>query len=925
MTRRQVGGQVGLAGALAITCVVSGFSAITAVVSGFSAMTSVVSGFSRTVDAQQLPQEPPRFRSSVEVTSLDVSVVDGTGKPIANLAPADFVVRIDGNARRVVTAEWVTLQPSGDAPPPVPVPPDGFSTNEGSTGGRLIVLAIDQPNIRFGGAQAIAKTANGFIDRLMPSDRVAVAGIGVGAPATVFTADRARIKQAISRMGGQKQPNLINGHSISLSEAVAIEGGDERVLQDVTARECADTGRDAFGCASEVHIDARTMGQNARHDSDQTVQALRDLFIGLRTIDAPKTLILISEGFVLNDTALITEIGGLAAASRTSLYALRLDNQSFDMTVTRAPVNLAGDRLVQGEGLEALTAAARGTLFTVTGSGQTLFDRIESEISGFYLLGVESDPKDRDGKPHPIRVEVARRGAIVRSRRQLLNAPADRRVARSPRQAVVAALGSPLLASALPLRVASFALQGPERDKVQILIHADIGADYSGSKVVSVGYVITDKNGRTVDTKAADTRLGPVMNGVPSSLQYTAGASVAPGEYTLKLAAADGDRVGTVEHTIKAVLPEASGLRTSELMAGGPTGVGEILQPTVGYQVTFGSVHGYVEAYGPKADAVTVEYEIATAPDAPALVNADVPARPAGEARAIFTKVLPVHALPPGQYVLRAIFSIDGASVKILTRGFEVAAPKVLMTSADGLSTSSVDAELFLPVDDNAMAGPFRRDEAMVPATLDAFRERLDPAVKAAFDEGVVWLASGDYPKAEASFKRAIDPDVDSTAALVYLAASFAAAGHDTEAAAAWQTALIGGSDFPQLYQWLTDALLRSRDLSEARAMLEEAIGKWPSDVRFTRPLALMYATFGRGREAVRTLERYLAENPADRAAAFLGVQWLYTVHAAGTVVDSRADDLKLARSWADAYTQASGPQSALVKQWVEFLEKEGR
>ena len=114
-------------------------------------------------------------------------------------------MRIDGNARRVVTAEWVSLQPSGDAPPPVPAPPDGFSTNEGSTGGRLIVLAIDQPNIRFGGALAIAKAANAFIDRLMPSDRVAVAGIGVGAPATVFTADRARIKQAISRMAGQKQ------------------------------------------------------------------------------------------------------------------------------------------------------------------------------------------------------------------------------------------------------------------------------------------------------------------------------------------------------------------------------------------------------------------------------------------------------------------------------------------------------------------------------------------------------------------------------------------------------------------------------------------------------------------------------------------------------------------------------------------------
>ena len=63
---------------------------------------------------------------------------------------------------------------------------------------------------------------------------------------------------------------------------------------------------------------------------------------------------------------------------------------------------------------------------------RTLFERIESELSGYYLLGVESDPRDRDGKSHSIRVDVPRRGAIVRSRRQVLNAKSDRAAPRSP-------------------------------------------------------------------------------------------------------------------------------------------------------------------------------------------------------------------------------------------------------------------------------------------------------------------------------------------------------------------------------------------------------------------------------------------------------------------------------------------------------------
>ncbi len=65
----------------------------------------------------------------MEITSLDLTVVYDNGKPISTLTPADFVVRIDGNPRRVLTAEWIRL---GAAEPDAPVvvpPPEGYSTN----------------------------------------------------------------------------------------------------------------------------------------------------------------------------------------------------------------------------------------------------------------------------------------------------------------------------------------------------------------------------------------------------------------------------------------------------------------------------------------------------------------------------------------------------------------------------------------------------------------------------------------------------------------------------------------------------------------------------------------------------------------------------------------------------------------------------
>jgi tetratricopeptide (TPR) repeat protein len=443
---------------------------------------------------------------------------------------------------------------------------------------------------------------------------------------------------------------------------------------------------------------------------------------------------------------------------------------------------------------------------------------------------------------------------------------------------------------------------------------------------VSIGYVITDANGRMVDNKATEMRLLPVMNGVPSALQYSAGASLPPGDYTLKLGAVEGDRVGTVEHTIHAALPAAAGTTLSELMVGGPVDVGQLLTPTIGYQVTFGSVHGYVEAYGEKTDDLTMEYEIATGPDEPALVNIDVPPYSAGDTRLIFSKSIPVHQIPPGKYILRAILSANGRSVKTLTRGFEIAPPKVLMTAADGLGDrAGTVPDLYLPIDDKVMAPAFRRDAAVDTGTLAPFRERVAETIKPSFEQGVAYFAAGDDTKAELAFKKAIEPEGDSTAPLAFLAASFAAAGHDREAASAWQTALVNGTELPQIYQWLGEALLRNHDFGEARAIYEEAVEKWPSDPRFTKPLAMLYGTFGKGREAVRTLERYLEARDDDRDACYYAVQWLYTVRAGGAVVHNRAEDLKRAKDYADQYARLGGTQLALVKQWVEFLENDSR
>ncbi len=873
--------------------------------------------------AQQPPQ--PVFRSSVELTSIDLSVLDAKGRPIRDLKPEEFSIRVDGSQRRVMTAEWVGLETKESAPPPPA--PSGYSWNENATGGRLILLVVDQPNIRFGGTLGIRGAVNAFIDHLQPTDRAAVIGLGQGAPSTPFTADRSRLKRAVERLVGQHQSSLLSQFTISTFEALQISRGIPGVLEEVIVRECSGMAGPGFeACALEVQSEVQEKAMTGAAAGESTIRVLRSLLNALKTIDGPKTMIFVSEGFVIDDQrSAVIELGAIAAASRTSIYTLKLDDQLFQSMASQqrsSPMATMDDRYVRAEGLELLSSASRGAMFNIVGTGATVFDRIEAELSGYYLLGVESSPADRDGKTHSVRVDVARKGLTVRSRRALVGNP-DAGAPKSARDLVTAAVNTPLPIAALPLRVTTFSLPEEEVGKLAVLVHADIGTDYAAPRMATVGYSITDRDGRIVDSRVGEARLPPVMNGVPSALQFTGTVNVPPGEYTLKLAVNEGDRIGTVEHEFRAGVIESGPLRLSDLMVGGPlNGAEDLLQPAVGYTVVFGTVQGYIEVFGEGAAALKTTFELAQAESGEALLTQAVQARTgSGGTHAVFSQALPVRQLPPGKYYLRARVSGERGMVQTYARAFEVAAPAVLMTSADSGAVLST-ADVFLPVLDTMMSRRFDRVAVLDADTRKAFRERVAVPARAAFDTGASAFSSGDLVQAEASLKSALDTDSENASVLAYLAAVFAAAGRDDQATGAWQTSLIDGSDFPEIYEWLADALMRERRMAEARSVLEEAMAKWPADLRFVRPMALISATFGQGQLAVQLLARHLEANPGDVDSLQLGVEWVYHLKLARAAARSPVEDVKLARTWADAYITAKGPQQPLVRRWMDFLEK---
>ena len=290
--------------------------------------------------------QQPVFRAAVELTSIDLSVVDDKGKVVTDLKPSDFTVRVDGNARAVVSADWVGLQ-TQETPPAPPAPP-GYTGNENATGGRLIMLVVDEPNIRVGGSLGIRGAVNAFIDKLQPTDRAAVIGIGQGAPSTPFTNDRARLKKAVERLVGQYQPQAVSEFNLTVFESLQIQRGMPGVLEEVIVRECAGMAGPAFdACGMEVQQAVQEKAFTGTANGQHTIGVLRALLNALKSIDGPKTMVLVSEGFIADDQRqAVIELGAIAAASKTSIYALRLDDQLFqNLAQAGARMAMMDDRL----------------------------------------------------------------------------------------------------------------------------------------------------------------------------------------------------------------------------------------------------------------------------------------------------------------------------------------------------------------------------------------------------------------------------------------------------------------------------------------------------------------------------------------------------------------------------------------------------
>ena len=139
----------------------------------------------------------------------------------------------------------------------------------------------------------------------------------------------------------------------------------------------------------------------------------------------------------------------------------------------RLSETLSQDRDLREAGLEALASRARGSRSRVITNPKPILERLRTEISSYYLLGVEPTGRDRDGRRHQIRVQVGRQNVQVRARQQV------QYVKMTPNNwsrdvVMTRVLRSPSANTELPMRLSTYTFRDQTPNKVKLIFAAEI-------------------------------------------------------------------------------------------------------------------------------------------------------------------------------------------------------------------------------------------------------------------------------------------------------------------------------------------------------------------------------------------------------------------------------------------------------------------
>jgi hypothetical protein len=310
------------------------------------------------------------------------------------------------------------------------------------------------------------------------------------------------------------------------------------------------------------------------------------------------------------------------------------------------------------EGIEHLAGVTGGKMLQLTGSTDGAFGRVARESGAYYLAALEPDRADRTGRSQQLEVRVTRPGLEIRSRPHITFARPEgvntRPLNPSPRDMLQVAT----VFRDLPLRAAAYTALEPDGKTLRVVTLAE--PVEPAVRLASVVAALYDGDGKVVSSWSAtpeELQRSPLIGAMPA----------VPGAYRLRVAAIDTTgRSGTADHELEAEIVQTGPLKLSSLILG--LSRGGRFTPKLQFSTEPVAI-GYLEMYGASAGTkLSSALEIATTMNGPALVAVPFAIESNAENRYVATGAIPIAALPPGDYIVRALVGIEGQAITRVVR-----------------------------------------------------------------------------------------------------------------------------------------------------------------------------------------------------------------------------------------------------------------
>jgi hypothetical protein len=303
----------------------------------------------------------------------------------------------------------------------------------------------------------------------------------------------------------------------------------------------------------------------AQRRIDATLSGLRRALEALIPIRGHKSLILVSEGFVLlPKMSGYRDLIDLARRANVAIHYLdpRILESGFDAEAAGAgPAGPTGTlRMLESIGADDVAAATGGRALVSNDPAKGL-RQVAREAEAYYLIGFQ--PERPDTGVREVRVRTRRDGLSVRSRMRYVAGPAAAGPEKSENTRRTTAMRSLSETSDLPLRVATLFFEDNGKGHVTTMYATEIryppGTE-GKRKVETIAEAYPRDGGKPIRDEFDETLR--IVPGVPTILSRH--WHMPPGVWQIRILVEDAEdeRIGTALHTFEVPSPEEFRLST---------------------------------------------------------------------------------------------------------------------------------------------------------------------------------------------------------------------------------------------------------------------------------------------------------------------------------------------------------------------------